>query len=354
MGTVSGLSKERMLAIEAACITAGAVDLTKHLILTRHDGTSFDAGVVGGPQGAIGAQGAQGPQGLGPQGSQGNQGYQGSQGVSGVGAYAKAGANSGYGSLTLGASVYSTVLDLGSVVCNGLPIAIDFSCRLQRDGGTNGNLATFAVFVEGFQVSSAEAGELTYRVDNQNVEGDTFTGTWVITPAAGTKVIQIKGKGNHTAGFFYVGYPRSWVKEIATSGPQGTPGAQGPQGSSLIEVYAENNADQGVTADGAWRDMPTVGPSVTVPSNGDWMYEIICNMYPSATGTVQAGLSIASANPAAPNFASQYIAAGVTAEISTFGKLVGLTAGQVLKMVYSSNGGGVVNSRWRKIHIRKV
>jgi microcystin-dependent protein len=38
-----------MAAIEAACIVAGAVDLSGHLQLTRKDGTSFDAGAVYGP-----------------------------------------------------------------------------------------------------------------------------------------------------------------------------------------------------------------------------------------------------------------------------------------------------------------
>lgn len=78
MATVTGLTAERMRAIEAACITAGAVNLD-NLILTRHDGTSFDAGNVRGPQGI---QGPIGP--IGPQGIKGDQGIQGPVGPQGV------------------------------------------------------------------------------------------------------------------------------------------------------------------------------------------------------------------------------------------------------------------------------
>lgn len=49
MGTVDGLTKTRMLAIEAASVVSGAVDSgTGHLILTKHDGTNLDAGYVWG------------------------------------------------------------------------------------------------------------------------------------------------------------------------------------------------------------------------------------------------------------------------------------------------------------------
>lgn len=45
--TVTGLTAERMLAIEAASVVAGAVDNgTGHLILETHDGTFIDAGYV--------------------------------------------------------------------------------------------------------------------------------------------------------------------------------------------------------------------------------------------------------------------------------------------------------------------
>lgn len=46
MAIVTGLTKERMLEIEAASIVDGTVDVDGHLILTRHDGTTIDAGYI--------------------------------------------------------------------------------------------------------------------------------------------------------------------------------------------------------------------------------------------------------------------------------------------------------------------
>ena len=54
MATVTGLTKDRMLAIEAASIVDGEVDEAGHLILTRQDTTQFDAGLVKGAQGIPG------------------------------------------------------------------------------------------------------------------------------------------------------------------------------------------------------------------------------------------------------------------------------------------------------------
>jgi len=53
MATVTGLTADRMLAIEAASIVDGEV-VGDHLILTKHDGSQIDAGVVTGPAGPTG------------------------------------------------------------------------------------------------------------------------------------------------------------------------------------------------------------------------------------------------------------------------------------------------------------
>lgn len=45
MATITGLTAARMLQIEAATVTDGEFDSAGHLILERHDGTTFDAGV---------------------------------------------------------------------------------------------------------------------------------------------------------------------------------------------------------------------------------------------------------------------------------------------------------------------
>lgn len=58
MATVDGLTKERMLAIEAESVTGARLDVvTNHLILVRHDLSEIDVGNVQGP---IGPQGPPG------------------------------------------------------------------------------------------------------------------------------------------------------------------------------------------------------------------------------------------------------------------------------------------------------
>lgn len=51
MGTVEVVTKDRMLAIEAASVVSGSVDAGGHLILQRFDETLIDAGVVKGQDG---------------------------------------------------------------------------------------------------------------------------------------------------------------------------------------------------------------------------------------------------------------------------------------------------------------
>lgn len=46
MATIQGLTKDRMLEIEAAAIVSAAVNTNSHLILTKHDGTTIDSGSI--------------------------------------------------------------------------------------------------------------------------------------------------------------------------------------------------------------------------------------------------------------------------------------------------------------------
>lgn len=59
MATITGLTAERMLEIEAQSIVDGEI-IGNNLILERFDGTPIDAGVVVGPQGPQGNPGATG------------------------------------------------------------------------------------------------------------------------------------------------------------------------------------------------------------------------------------------------------------------------------------------------------
>jgi hypothetical protein len=64
MGVATGYTADHMSVIEAACIVSGAV-VADHLILTRNDGTTIDAGNVRGSQGIQGVKGDTGAQGPG-------------------------------------------------------------------------------------------------------------------------------------------------------------------------------------------------------------------------------------------------------------------------------------------------
>jgi Concanavalin A-like lectin/glucanases superfamily len=57
MATVTGLTADRMLEIEAASVVDGDV-IDGELILTKHDGTTIDAGSVAGPPGPVGPIGS--------------------------------------------------------------------------------------------------------------------------------------------------------------------------------------------------------------------------------------------------------------------------------------------------------
>ena len=58
MATITGLTAERMIAIEGASVVSGQIDENDHLILTKFDGTTVDAGALPpGPQGPEGPAG---------------------------------------------------------------------------------------------------------------------------------------------------------------------------------------------------------------------------------------------------------------------------------------------------------
>lgn len=59
MATITGLTAERMLGIEAASIVDGEI-VSGNLILTKHDGTTINAGPVVGPAGPTGPAGPAG------------------------------------------------------------------------------------------------------------------------------------------------------------------------------------------------------------------------------------------------------------------------------------------------------
>lgn len=63
MAVITGLTAEAMQAIVDGTIASGSVNGSGHLILTKHDGSTIDAGNVKGDTGATGATGAAGADG---------------------------------------------------------------------------------------------------------------------------------------------------------------------------------------------------------------------------------------------------------------------------------------------------
>lgn len=64
MTTITGLTADRMLEIEGQSIIDGTIDPSGHLILTKFDGTTIDAGPAVGPIGLQGPQGTPGVAGV--------------------------------------------------------------------------------------------------------------------------------------------------------------------------------------------------------------------------------------------------------------------------------------------------
>lgn len=59
MATITGLTAERMLEVEANSVVDGDI-IAEHLILTKHNGETIDAGSVVGPEGPVGPAGPSG------------------------------------------------------------------------------------------------------------------------------------------------------------------------------------------------------------------------------------------------------------------------------------------------------
>jgi microcystin-dependent protein len=66
---ITGMTADAMLAIAADVVVSGNVDGSGHLILTKHDASTLDAGDVTGPKGDTGDVGPEGPLGIAPTGT---------------------------------------------------------------------------------------------------------------------------------------------------------------------------------------------------------------------------------------------------------------------------------------------
>jgi microcystin-dependent protein len=69
VATVTGMTADAMEAIAADVVVDGTVNGSGHLILTKHDASTIDAGDVTGPKGDTGDTGPTGPLGIAPTGA---------------------------------------------------------------------------------------------------------------------------------------------------------------------------------------------------------------------------------------------------------------------------------------------
>lgn len=223
--TVTGLTAERMLAIEAASIVDGGV-VVNNLILTRHDGSTIDAGSVRGPTGSTGPTGPAGP--TGPSGPIGNTGATGPSGAAGstVGSITVCTSSTRPGSPSEGKAIWETDTDK-LLVYNGvrwdppwnLPWGVQAHALLSGSANNAGGLLTGSAVV-------ASPGNRKYKVTAQvGIYVGTDTGQGVLQIVRnGTPIAKTVVKSNSTIAFDV---------HVASFLIQDTPGA----GSMTYQVH---------------------------------------------------------------------------------------------------------------------
>lgn len=115
--------------------------------------------------------------------------------------------------------------------------------------------------------------------------------------------------------------------------------------------------DQTFTADSAFNDPATAGPTITMPLAGDYDYEAVANMYTTgaAVALIGLGISVAGGAPAAADIADERTIATASSPLqaSTFGRLTGVTAGQTASVKYRCNT-ATAHTRTRSLRLRPV
>lgn len=119
------------------------------------------------------------------------------------------------------------------------------------------------------------------------------------------------------------------------------------------------NTDETFTKSLTYVDAATVGPQITLPLAGDYAYSYSVNLYVSSQTTpasVAAGLSLAGAQPAAPDIASTALPSGLSGSIGRNGTLVAQPSGRVVKLMQNVGvgAGGTPHTRFRELQITPV
>jgi hypothetical protein len=119
------------------------------------------------------------------------------------------------------------------------------------------------------------------------------------------------------------------------------------------------NTDETFAAGTTYVDSATVGPQITLPLGGDYTYSFSAHIYivtQTAGGTLSVGLSLAGAQPAIPDIASEYAIAGTPASVGRNGALLAQPSGRVVKMVQQLAValGGTPHTRMRELQMTPV
>jgi hypothetical protein len=132
-------------------------------------------------------------------------------------------------------------------------------------------------------------------------------------------------------------------------------------GSLYSKVTTDETVAEASTV--TYNNPATVGPSITLPLNGDFKYEMTSNMYvASETGNAAAytGLSIGGAVPVAPDIMQWpgWVTGefGAATTLSKVGSLLGRPAGEVetMKYYFASTAAGTAHVRWRELQITPI
>lgn len=119
------------------------------------------------------------------------------------------------------------------------------------------------------------------------------------------------------------------------------------------EIISNVPTDQARTAGGANNDLATVGPSVTVPLLGDYVYQATINTYVGAAGISSFVVASPPGTSVTEDQAQIYLAAAALgSSISLLGRLLAQPAGREVRIQYFSPV--AANFRFRKLMVRPL
>lgn len=122
----------------------------------------------------------------------------------------------------------------------------------------------------------------------------------------------------------------------------------GPQATASVAT------DETTASTGAWVNLATNGPLITVPRAGDYEVFASADMYHSASSAfISAGVSNGDTSATISLF-KDLASSGASAVVMNFGKFTGIAASDVLKIRYKMDTAGTGHWRSRLIGVRPI